>query len=845
MRRFGLIISILLLGAFSGRAQSSIPSAAGDNFPVIRASLEDGFYSLAELQVRAFLRTQPTVEESEEVTLLLAHALWGRKQYEQVLELLEGVADSARSVYWRGRALYELKRYDEAHAVLSTYLERGGAGAWDASILRLKGRVEELSGMLADAESSYRLFAEQYPDHAERVDNQFDLASVCLQQGRTGETISIYEALLQESELACVWRAQLALGSVLADLGDEESRTRAQTLLSALGDHAEVAVAFRIDAYVELANLQEQFGEIGVSKQTLLKAVDLAPDARLRVRLERELVNLHLRDGEFEAALKRLEMCRAEAPDETVAMELQLEKANALLQAGQFAEAEAAYQVYLDVADDPAGVAHAYWGKALALWGRGRYPEAAMGFDKAVDVLAGAIDRADALIKAGDSYFKADRMEEAGKRYRRFIADYPEHSNMPHALYHLGLVLAKLGQRPEALEVFQRTESEYAASSFAEAAALRIVDIYRTNGAWEEALEKYAQIGNTYTNRATVALSWHQRGVLLFKYFRRYGEAQAAFEKVLNEYPESENAPQAAYMYGFCLYAQGEVDEAIRICTEFVEKSPDSEWTPDVMFWLAERSFNRGEYKEAEALFMRISDAFRTHRLAPRALYWAGRSAAAESNYVIALERYGTVVSDYPDCDILPQTRFYRGDALTQLGRFSEAVTEFDGIIESAPESPLANTARGRKGDCLFSLADGKTEGFEAAMAAYQAILDRPSAPAALKMQAEYKVGRCLEKMNLLDKAFSRYMNVVYPFVKESTERTPYSVVWFTRSAFGAAAIKERMHDWVAVVKVYERVIEAQVPAAEEALKRIEKIKNENWLLFQETKEADDVGTDG
>jgi hypothetical protein len=69
-------------------------------------------------------------------------------------------------------------------------------------------------------------------------------------------------------------------------------------------------------------------------------------------------------------------------------------------------------------------------------------------------------------------------------------------------------------------------------------------------------------------------------------------------------------------------------------------------------------------------------------------------------------------------------------------------------------------------------------------------------------------------------------------------------VTWFTRSAFAAAAIKEKQRAWEEAVQVYGRVIEANVPAQDEARKRIEKIKTDNWLLFQNPEETDDVGTD-
>ena len=106
-------------------------------------------------------------------------------------------------------------------------------------------------------------------------------------------------------------------------------------------------------------------------------------------------------------------------------------------------------------------------------------------------------------------------------------------------------------------------------------------------------------------------------------------------------------------------------------------------------------------------------------------------------------------------------------------------------------------------------------------------------------------MGRCLEKNDVPDKAFNRYMNVVYTFINENVERSPYSVMWFTRSAFGAAALKEKEKAWLEAVSVYRRVIEANVPARDEAVNRIEKIKKDNWLLFQQAEEMGHVGFDG
>ena len=104
-------------------------------------------------------------------------------------------------------------------------------------------------------------------------------------------------------------------------------------------------------------------------------------------------------------------------------------------------------------------------------------------------------------------------------------------------------------------------------------------------------------------------------------------------------------------------------------------------------------------------------------------------------------------------------------------------------------------------------------------------------------------MGRCHEKMRFLDKAFQYYMNSVYTFINEKVEHSPQSILWFTRAAFNAASIKEKELNFPAAIQVYTRVIEANVPAKDEAQKRIEKIKKENWMLLQQSKEITHVGT--
>lgn len=845
--RLSILFLILLLFALKSAAQNPVPEPESSRLPNIRASLEDGFFVLAEQQARGVLRSGPSKEEEREAVVLLSHALWGQKRYSEMLELLSAYDGEPPYVYWRARAQFELKKFDAALKELNRGGEAMAQSRYAPSALRLRAHMQSLTGRMEEAEASYLQFAEQFPNHRDRIENQFDLADVLTRQKRIGEAIAIYEALAEETDANAAQRAQLKLAHLLYTQGAEENFDPARSLLNGLAANEQTRLAYRIDAYVDLAALEEVAGNQEDSVAAMRKAISLSPDARQRVPLKMSLARMLLREGDTAGALKLLEECRTEAPNENVAAELQLEKAGALLQAGRYTEADAAYQVYLAVADDPAGLAKAYFGKGMALWSMepGRFTEAAVAFDKAVKELKDPETRATALFKAGDAYYKAEKFKEAGRRYRQYAIDYPGSEHVPNAFYQLGLCLARDGDRSEALQVFQSLEEVYATSPFAEKAALRAADILWASQKWEEVLAKYTLIGETYTNSpATQALSVHQRGLALYR-LGQYPDAQKAFEQVIADYPDSEHVPQATYLRGFCLAFQGQTEEGVKTCKEFIEKYPDSEWTPEVIFWLAERDFNLGNYAEAESLFLRIATDFKGHRLAPRALYWAGRASAAQSSYVKAVELYSTIAKEYPNSEILPQTRFAQGDALTLLGEHSRAILAFDEIIKNYPESYLVNAAWGRKGGCQFTLGVDNPTRYADAMNSFQAILDRPSAQKSLKLQAEYKLGRCLEKTNEPEKAFSRYMKVVYTFKNEDIERSPDSVVWFTRAAWAAAIMKEQEKAWLEAVNIYERVVEADVPATGDALKRIKEIKADNWLLFEQAEEMGNVGTDG
>ena len=183
----------------------------------------------------------------------------------------------------------------------------------------------------------------------------------------------------------------------------------------------------------------------------------------------------------------------------------------------------------------------------------------------------------------------------------------------------------------------------------------------------------------------------------------------------------------------------------------------------------------------------------------------------------------------------MAEARFFQADALSELGEFAAAILLFDEVITKYPSSYLVDAAWGRKGDCQFTLGADDANRYYEAMQSYRAVLNSATAPRDLKRQADYKLGRCLWKLGKNDEAFEQYYTrVVTSYLDDRRKGTPLSdgdKVWFTRAAFDAAEIMETQGKWRNAIRVLQRVVDTGVPAAGDALKRIEKIRSDHWLF--------------
>ena len=791
----------------------------------IEAALEDELYPLAEGQIWASLSIRQTAEETASLTILLVRSLIGQERFEDAVILADESAHLPKQdafTYWEARAHFEAGDFDAVFQPLETLSKKS---PYAPAGLRLSGRAASTTDNLKLAEKSFALFEKKFPENGNAAQNLFDLANIQLERGREAAAAKTMHKLLQrfpDTVLADSVRLLLARELIARD--EKKEQGEAAELLEQLGTDETAHSRLRIAAWAELAALEHRAGHTAVAAEALLSAETLTDKAALRARQQTARANLLIDEGKAQEALTLFDDAMQTAPDECLAAEILLQKAEALLETGQFNSAENAFQAYLNVTTDPTTEARALFGKGWSLWEQARYEEAAAAFERTAAQCTDPDRCATAWLKAGDARLAANQAGMAAENYRQLVEKH--HPLSAHAIYQYGISLLTAGEPEQARLAFEKIEAEFPKSDFAPRAALHRAEGFKREKNWELALQEYRRIANQYTNATPQATALHQQGLILFG-FDRFEAALENFQTVRETYPDSPEAPQATYMRGECHYRQGHTATALELFRLFIEKYPTSRWTPEILFRLGEHAYNRGDYTQAQTPFMDLVTRFPKNELADDAIFWAGNALLQQDSFIEAFTLYSRLAKEYPESTLLLKTRFAQGEALTQLGEFPRAILAYQEIIKTAPDNPLSDRARGRLGDCFFTLGTTEAARYQEAVEAYQSLYKRPSAPFALKLQALYKIARCEDKMGLADKAFAHYMETVYETGRHAETLSPEAVLWFTRAALEAAVQQEQQNRWKEAVHIYERIIQAGVPAQDEAAKRIEKIKRE------------------
>ena len=498
--------------------------------------------------------------------------------------------------------------------------------------------------------------------------------------------------------------------------------------------------------------------------------------------------------------------------------------ADRLLKAGDAAGAEDEYRRYFEAFPSAAMNADVLERRGHALYMLERHSEAAGLFARAEQLVENQDDKSRLSYLQANAYLSEEKFVDAAASFER-SASYGG-KDRGRSLYSQADALERAGDIVRASEIYEGLAQT--GDLWGQKANLRLVSIVARNGRLGESIDRYTKILESpgALPAEDVTEAYLGRGRACYRDYR-FKEASADFEIVASRNPRL--ADGMRFLMALCLYGAGRDVEAKNAATELMNSTKDEELRADLMLWCAKYEFNHGEYREAQLHFTEYASLRKGEASTADALLWAARCASAQMEYTKAIE-FATLAANSASSDksLFIESLLVQGEALMELGRYAEAAQLFDRVSNLAGEGPLAQKSSMLKADALYAMGAGDTGRYEESIAAYRTLLDVGGLSPDRRIETAFKIGRALEKLRHTKEAMDQYYrNVVLAYSEEVSKGVLFGTparTFFSRAAFSLADYHAAAGDVSTVRKMLGRIIEADVPAAKEAKRRLDEI---------------------
>ncbi len=444
--------------------------------------------------------------------------------------------------------------------------------------------------------------------------------------------------------------------------------------------------------------------------------------------------------------------------------------------------------------------------------------------------------------KALADYFLTMRMyPESAKAYAEALEIWPVLAQDSQVQEGRGWGFRKLGKPEDALDAYARAE-EVATNDFMRANAILLAgDTLSEMNRGEEAMQKYRQVLEKYPKtpageKLKVVVQLRELEANARERYKNYefAEAQKLFAELAAKDPTRKE--RMAFYTVLCLYGQGLDREAYQHAQKLAETSEDATVRADATLWLAKIAYNRRRWKDSQRLFATFADMQPKSPEAPVALVWAARAAFAENDFQDAIQRVGYLIERYPRAPERIMGYLVQSEALIELARFDEAVLVLDRLVQI---DGITNEEKFRaqvlRADALFAMGADNPTRYREALEAYRAVRLGVALDPNMQIAIAYKTALTLEKLKRMDEAIDEYYTSVVLAYREGRMKGQKfdddASAAFARAAFHLAdEFESRGKDFQAM-HILELVVASDVPASDEAEKRIDRIQMKGNFL--------------
>ena len=239
-------------------------------------------------------------------------------------------------------------------------------------------------------------------------------------------------------------------------------------------------------------------------------------------------------------------------------------------------------------------------------------------------------------------------------------------------------------------------------------------DLHRNNKNPYGALLQYKKVWEVYPNTKYRAAALRMQGDIYAGNFKDYEKAKAAYEQVLNEFPDSLEKPNVYYHLAIMEENLKEYNEAVNhleFATKLYKEQGDNEALYDVLSLKAEIQEKRlKDYDSAAQTLKEMADLVKNNeqKYIQAELKLADLCENKLKDNVLARKAYEDIIKTYPNSKQADKAVFEIANLAKESGEYQVAANYLEKLIVNNPDSSYAGKAQRQLNSLNKKIAQNK-----------------------------------------------------------------------------------------------------------------------------------------
>ncbi|MCS1407531.1 MAG: Outer membrane protein assembly factor BamD [Verrucomicrobia subdivision 3 bacterium] len=477
----------------------------------------------------------------------------------------------------------------------------------------------------------------------------------------------------------------------------------------------------------------------------------------------------------------------------------------------------------------------AQYHRGWCYWELGETAESVDAFQKAVKHLDESFEDAIARFKLADGYYVLKQYQDALDHYQKITATYGtalrvKETFLDQVLYQTVRAAVETNDVEVATAAVSSLVALYPDRLLTSTSRLivgqhmiHINKVSEARGVFYETIEHFTEPSLKAEVEFAIAYTFELDGA--------WKSAATLYQAWLNDYPEHENRPRAAYALAWCTSQQGQQDEALKLFREFLRNHGQHELANMARLWMGNLHFTRQSFENAEQYYASVLNPTNRapNHLVYRAGLMAGRATFRQNKFEETIQYLKNLNNSIREDESVAisfkqEVEINLGDAYFEnskrntedpTSQIPMALFHYSNVSVLEDSNRLHAIARGRFGDALYFRS-----AFEDAIAPYTDVIKHSEADITTRSQAEVALGMVLDRQaeqvtgaasaSLRNKALQHYLNIVYlRNLRDGEVPDPY---WLKEAGLKASALVEAEQDFETGIELYERLAELLPP---------------------------------